>query len=129
MDAYQQAVEYLTANPSEILGSWSRAECLFQFAENSDSPLSVGIDCGCLTMIVDPCEGCVAQTPELTAAIRADKRLPINEMEITVDHLPLMAGWQRRIDKLLNRTPPALDPRLPMPTGDIEIPEPADVLV
>jgi len=47
-----------------------------------------------------------AWTAELTALIRADNRLPGcgDFSEITVDHLPIFAGWQRRIDLALNRT-------------------------
>jgi hypothetical protein len=63
-----------------------------------------------------------APTEELNAAIVADGRIPLTGEDITIDHLPIFAGWQRRIDQVLNRTPRALDPRLPAPKGDIEIP-------
>lgn len=69
-----------------------------------------------------------ASDESLTQLIRLDRRIPDLE-RVTVDHLPIFAGWQRRIDQVLGRTPPPLDPRLPAPTGDIEIPEPAAVLI
>ena len=80
--------------------------------------------CGCLTQVrLRAHDAC---TKELTNAIVGDVRIPKGDDEITPDHLPIFAGWQRRIDVLLNRTPPAMDPRIPLPTGDIEIPEAVD---
>jgi hypothetical protein len=72
---------------------------------------------------------CHAATPELTFAIGNDERLPPDIDKVTVDHLPIFAGWQRRIDQVLGRTPPAMDPRIPLPTGDIEIPAAVPVSV
>jgi ribosomal protein L31 len=130
MDRYQQAVEYLTANPDYIGLAWAgpsavEGGCLFRFASKSGkgSGLPIQDTCGCLTMIRS-ChqEKCESATPELTALIRADERIPKKSIDITPDHLPIFAGWQRRLDQELGRTPLPLDPRLPAPTGDIEIP-------
>lgn len=101
-DKYDEAVAYLTARPDEIYDSWLCAESLFQFVEPID-----GNDekvCGCLTEIRGSYDIC-AWTDELTAAIRADERLPRNAEDITPAHLPVFAEWQRRIDKELGRTP------------------------
>jgi hypothetical protein len=125
MDAYQQAVEYLTANPGEIYEAWEGHRraiggCLFMAASQSGSITGTG--CGCLMMIRSSIICSRAATPELTVAIQNDRRIPGNPREMTVDDLPVFAGWQRRIDQILGRTPPAMDPRIPLPTGDIEIP-------
>ena len=120
-DAYDMAVAYLTEHPNLIREAWKyganfvdgkldsstsdvpalvRAGCLFQFVGNSiDHP-----NCGCLTMVRSGHSS--AATPELRAAILADERLPIMSADITPDHLPIFAGWQRRIDKALNRPAP-----------------------
>jgi hypothetical protein len=123
MDAYQQAVEHLTANPEEIYPAWNHGGrpteqpggVLFR-------PVGTHGNCGCLTQVRTCQYGSEAQTPGLTMGIRADKRIPTRAIDITPDHLPIFAGWQRRIDQILGRTPPAMDLRIPMPTGDIEIP-------
>jgi hypothetical protein len=64
----------------------------------------------------------VAQTDQLTEAIRSDERLVGSEHDVNAEHLPIFAGWQRRIDQILGRTPPPMDSRLMLPKGDIEIP-------
>jgi hypothetical protein len=131
-DAYAQAVEYLTENPGKIWKAWispivSPGGCLFFFCGPHATGRAVpwsGFQCGCVTMVHDD-DDRVAWTPELTAAIKSDARLPYGngtDDHITVDHLPILAGWQRRMDVILGRTPPPLDPRLPAPKGDIEIP-------
>lgn len=124
MDRYQQDVEFLTENPHEIQGAWigalhNRGGSVFSYANLSRA--FDGTACGCLTMI-RLYDYRTAETDLLTQAIRHDARLPETPDKITVDHLPIFAGWQRRIDQELGRTPPPLDPRLPAPKGDIEIP-------
>jgi hypothetical protein len=133
MDRYQQAVEYLTANPEYIDRAWAAPStveggCLFRFANKSGKgsgllEFQTQDNCGCLTMIRS-ChqEQSEAATPELTALIRADERIPKKSSGITPDHLPIFAGWQRRLDQELGRPPLPLDDRLPAPTGDIKIP-------
>jgi len=105
-DKYDKAIAYLTQHPKEIMDAWydggvcqlpsaHPAACLFQYAGNS--PFKC---CGCLTMVKN---GCRAETPELTKAIRADERIPNGCEAITLEHLPVFAEWQRRLDKELNR--------------------------
>jgi hypothetical protein len=125
MDAYQQAVEYLTANPTEI-------HCAWYMGNNTLAPPGsvlfkatghgIYLDrCGCLTQV--KAGQFPAYTPRLTRAILADDRIPLHGRAITVDHLPIFAGWQRRLDQVLGRTPPDLRSDMPLPTGDIPIPE------
>lgn len=122
MDKYDRAVEFLTQNPQMIEEVWDRAKagshpeslknnfnfsdemiqatCLFTSA--SKDPYDVRY--GCLTEIHSKkvCSS-TAQTPELTRAIVEDDRLPSNGADIEVNHLPVFAEWQRRIDKELGR--------------------------
>lgn len=104
-DKYQKAVEYLTRYPEQIGGAWSEplshpSGCLFQFVTPSGKCQHdlYGLAYGCLTTIRD---GFQAHTPELTAAIRADKRIPKCSSLITPRHLPVFAEWQARIDREL----------------------------
>lgn len=110
-DKYERAIEYLTEHPEEIYMSWgsapvrgSKAEvrgvlnqrCLFA---------ATGPDCGCLTQVrtTDVDFAMRAPTLELTEAIRADRRIPSGEEDITVDDLPVFAEWQRKIDAMYER--------------------------
>lgn len=118
-DKYQKAVEYLTKHPGEIFDAWldvneHPAGCLFQFA-NQFGFQRYGYDraswttttiCGCITEI----RGCgyLAETPELTAAIRADKRIPERPDDIKPHHLPVFAEWQARLDRELRCKEPVL---------------------
>jgi len=96
-DKYDEAIAYLTARPDRIYYAWDHPYepmgALFRYA---------GEGCGCLTQIRSDPE-MRAATPELTAAIRADKRIPLSPKDITVELLPIFAEWQRRIDKELGR--------------------------
>lgn len=58
--------------------------------------------CGCITMIRGS-NFYVAATPELTAEIRSDERIPKNADLIRVEHLPVFAEWQRKLDIALDR--------------------------
>lgn len=106
-DKYDLAIEYLTKNPDEILDSWSMiAENetgfpLFQFATVSGEPGD--FEYGCLTQIRNLDHPFHAETPELTEAIRADNRIPRTHRELAVEHLPVFAEWQRKLDRELNR--------------------------
>jgi len=112
MDKYDKAIELLTRadNPRvEIYDAWAQcsthpAGCLFGYVSKNRQqyidkvgPYQV---CGCLTQIRREAE---AETPELTLAIRADKRIPKIPNSITLKDLPVFAEWQRRIDKELGR--------------------------
>jgi len=109
MDKYDEAIEFLKAHPSEIHEAWSEIEddpphpahCLFQ-AATKDGRVDSIASFGCLTQIRGM-GSWDAATPELTEAIRADDRIPGNPLSISVDHLPVFAEWQRRIDRELGR--------------------------
>jgi hypothetical protein len=98
-DAYDDAIAYLTEHPEKIYSEWEWGKTLFEFCGHYGRRF-----CGCLTMIRNGRE--IAETPELTAAIRADARIPTHPRAITVESLPAFAEWQRRIDRELGRTPP-----------------------
>ncbi len=102
-DKYDAAVEYLTTHPDEIQEAWMepvehQAGCLFMHVNG----LSDIDNYGCLTQVKLGTHR--AKTSELTRLIRADYRIPSFFSDITVDDLPVFAGWQRRIDDALGRT-------------------------
>lgn len=109
-DKYDEAVEYLTEHPEEILQAWYLpsgapepdhiGHCLFGIVATHES---IGSHCGCLTQIAACGHYPEAETPELTKAIRADMRIPKKGSLVTVEDLPVFAEWQRRIDKELGR--------------------------
>jgi hypothetical protein len=108
-DKYDRAIAYLRQHPDEIVQAWllSRSHpggCLFSFVSHDRQPLGSHGPCGCPVMIRNPIYKSVAETEHLTAAIRADDRIPMVEKDITLDHLPIFAAWQRRIDRELGRT-------------------------
>jgi hypothetical protein len=108
-DKYDEAVEYLTEHPEMIDAVWNEpdefsAGCLFGFASPDGSRMyAIGNNatCGCLTEV--KAGNFRAYTHELTAAIRADNRIPEDGSEITSADLPVFAEWQRRIDAGLGR--------------------------
>lgn len=104
-DKYDEAIEYLTAHPEHIQQAWmnpcdrERGGCLFQFvAENGEYGTGW---CGCLLTVAALAQPACSEF--LTEAIRADERIPIRQDRITVEHLPIFADWQRRIDAILDR--------------------------
>ncbi len=112
-DRYDRAVDYLTEHPSLIEVAWDHGHvqdveklCLSEDAKEAHRQAGClfGLCCsrfraGCLTQVCH--NGLDAGTPELTAEIRADERIPFNGKDIEVDDLPMFAEWQRRIDKEL----------------------------
>lgn len=103
-DKYDEAIEYLTEHPGGIQAAWScpsgyRGGCLFVYctkdASNRNERRAV---CGCLTQVRNGMHG--AETPELTAEIRADKSVPASRWNITVESLQHFARWQRKLDAL-----------------------------
>lgn len=115
-DKYDEAIAYLTKHPDAIQDAWQagdvheEAGCLFVAVAPEHQlyghsvPFTSGGDCGCLTTIrCGDSRFALAWTKELTEAIRADERIPKDPDDITVEHLPIFAEWQRRIDKELNR--------------------------
>ena len=116
-DIYDEAVAFLTENPDRIYDAWndpciSEGGILFSHVRKpGESTEGVGV-CGCLTQIARGVSDdrwsitYVAQTKELTDAIRADIRIPVSPSYIMVDNLQVFAEWQRRIDKELGRETP-----------------------
>lgn len=96
MDKYDEAIQYLKNHPEEVSTAWGDptdhpAGCLFNYAGPEYSLV------GCLTQVKN---GYLqASTPSLTKRIRADKRIPRNSLDITIDILPVFAEWQRKLDK------------------------------
>lgn len=107
-DGYDLQIAYLTAHPEEIEGQWVRGLGLFAYASKG-RPFSYDVVYdmweGCLTMIRADANRGVVGRPDLTAAIRADKRLPKTVDDVTPRDLPAFAYWQRRLDKELDREP------------------------
>lgn len=106
-DKYDDAVAYLTKYPIGILIAWHQdgpGSELFSFVTRSglNGESANGDTCGCLTQVRN--RTYVAYTDALTAAIRADDRIPKESHEITIEILPVFAEWQRRIDRELGRT-------------------------
>jgi hypothetical protein len=122
MDKYDIAIAYLTENPDQISEAWVRPDgvggCLFQWATPTGGMefTANGQQCGCLPQIrsdvmrsITDKHTFVAATADLTKRIRADHRIPTSDPdgdgvpEITIEHLPMFAEWQRTIDKELDR--------------------------
>jgi hypothetical protein len=114
MDRYDEAIEWLVANPESIHQTWvngrktDRPECLFAFCSPSGSGEG---PCGCLTMVRTYRDSVVINADrsvnyKLTNAVRGDKRIPksIGELEGLRDDelraaLAPIAEWQRRLDR------------------------------
>ncbi len=105
MDKYDEGIEFLQEHPTLIAWSWTRFDPLFQTCSSEGYKGGVhredGKICGCLPQIREG--GYVAELPSLTREIRADKRLPTKVEDITLEHLPVFAEWQRRLDRELGR--------------------------
>lgn len=115
-DDLDEAVGYLETLEGEdfkdtVENDWSDAKPLFSFVNPESAGRSdvwsknyTTIDqrCGCLTMIASNPEHAAFCAPEtvdveLTAAIKADDRLPGDVADIGHQHLPVFAEWQRFI--------------------------------
>lgn len=107
-DQYDKAIQGILKSKDirvRIRQAWatpnlSLVGCLFKFCVPGQHSIWISQHCGygCLTMVkagISP-----AFTKELTAAIRADDRLPTVPKAITPDHLPVFAEWQRRMDEM-----------------------------
>lgn len=110
-DKYDEAIEYLTKHPEEIVLAWYErhtsekqhpAHCLFAMASKTGLSDSGPPTCGCLTQIRGDGRH-IAETEFLTAEIKADLSIPSSIDDVTVHHLPIFARWQRRIDQELGR--------------------------
>lgn len=109
MDRYDKAIANLTerVNAGEadaIQDAWGfpgtdPAGCLFE--STGRNPRDSEDVCGCLTQVRrGDYDG---PTPELTALIRADARIPCGSKQITLADLPVFAEWQRKLDTELGR--------------------------
>ena len=108
-DAYDKAVAWLTENPLEIEDAWcigNEHPAWILFGYCTPSRYSETHSCGCLTMVRGVSWRLAFEDDELTEAIKADERLPRSPGNITPEHLPVFAEWQRRMDKLWNRPAP-----------------------
>lgn len=100
MDKYDEQINRIKAatDPHQaIQEEWGNSKGLFAMVAGSNS--------GCLTMIRNRSElaNGVTGRPDLTSEIERDERLPCKPQYITVDHLPVFAEWQRRLDRELMR--------------------------
>lgn len=100
-DKYDEQIARLLAAPNfqgAVYSDWMCCKGLFAFCTPSGTVAKPpgGGACGCLTMV--KAGGWVAWTPELTAAVRADGRLPKSFLGIEPEQLPAFAEWQRRLD-------------------------------
>ena len=116
MDIYVKAIQYLTENSHEMIDIWDDPKSHFSgvlFRSVTPSGLheytAEGLLCG------DLCEirsfESHAWTNELEEEINKDPRIPKlwanNDYipKLTINHLPIFAEWQRKIDVALDRDP------------------------
>jgi hypothetical protein len=120
-DKYDRAIQYLLEQEKKgglaftraVQSAWGVPDlrdggALFGYCSRSGSDRDAG-NCGCLTQIrLSHREKSnypyLAATPELTAEIVADERIPERASAIEPHHLPVFAEWQRRLDEELCRT-------------------------
>lgn len=119
MDIYDQEILRLADSTADVLDeSWGDIEPLFQMATKNGQPDPCS-RCGCLTMIRGG--SYTATTKELTAAIRADVRIPrwVDQLcegwdslsaEQRIEKLQPFAYWQRRLDVEIRGKTPATEP-------------------
>lgn len=128
-DKYDRAIEYLERNPHNIHDAWGNPETyegrggeLFGFvgpdwksnANSYDVRGEVSGTCGCLQQIrqayaseevdymsdLTDTDMALSFWPRQWARIAMDRRLPADDNEIGLEHLPVFAEWQRKIDDL-----------------------------
>ena len=109
-DGYDEQIAYLTENPHMIQRHWMDRLGCFQIASKNNKPQDEKgiIRFGCLSMIRNNVRDYEAEVERFTEEIRNDFRLPRIPSMITnirIEHLPIFAEWQRKIDKELNRIP------------------------
>lgn len=118
LDCYDRAVGILTRHPHLIPAAWSLVipgpsterrsrlvkycHCLFGYITPDRQLCHCGD--GCLTQIRHLGTWANAGNSEFTKAIQSDTRIP-HGGQVTIDDLPIFAGYQRRADKILNRDP------------------------
>jgi len=128
-DKYDKAIAYLERHPEDIHDAWGnpgtyegRGGELFGFVGPDWSSSSnsyevrgeVSGTCGCLQQIrqaykneevqymneLESTDMALSFWPRQWARIAMDRRLPWNDEEIGLEHLPVFAEWQRKIDDL-----------------------------
>lgn len=108
----EEATSYETSFQAEIADAWNcdyndSKGCLFGYVwhERLDPLKTPEGRVGCLTQI--RAGDRVACTPELTAAIRADERIPSSPEGITKEVIRsgVFQEWQRRIDREVRNLP------------------------
>lgn len=82
---------------SPIYSAWNNTTSILFGRAGKSYFLPDGNICGCLTQVRSYAP---AWTPELTAMIRADDRIPKNGYGITVDNLHVFAEWRRKMDAM-----------------------------
>ena len=107
-DIYDEEIARITrevnaGDTSAIKRAWGRESPLFAFVGPSGTTYHRH-GCGCLTQIREGIASAFARPGvvdvELTIAIRADERIPVNYWEITLEDLPVFAEWQRYAKRL-----------------------------
>lgn len=102
-DGYGKHVTYLKEHPEKVFAHWCNSVGVFRFAGKCGDDGG-----GCLTMIrlgAKTSASYIAATPELTAEIRADERIPFDIHDAKDSDFTVFAEWQRRIDRETGRTP------------------------
>lgn len=110
MDKYDEHIAILkTLDVDKIYKEWLKGHGIFTFASRTGKAVARSDErnIGCLSMIKGS-SSYVAETTELTEAIRADPRIPVVKVEsdvskFTEDNYIAMAEWQRRLDIELER--------------------------
>lgn len=110
MDAYDKAIEFLNQHPDKIADAWFQdgpGKSLFGWCTKSRDMVQ---NCGCLTMVRNGnsnsyrrVEPGLPMSDALNVEISNDERLPDFADDIKLEHLPVFAEWQRRMDDLWDR--------------------------
>lgn len=110
-DRYDLAMAHLNKHPEELedsilfADSYPGGPLFFNAARNPYSYLKVEKGwLGNPVQIREYPDHFVAETDWLTSAILKDDRLPKSAADCRLEHLPVIAQWQRKIDTVLKRT-------------------------
>jgi hypothetical protein len=112
-DIYDLEIERLTADPGQIRNAWLFGTPLFKFVTLDGSNVItsasgkklVDFSIGCLITIRHESGDRAVIHPsindQLTDLIKGDNRIPdVDVTMLSVEHLPLFAAWQRKIDRI-----------------------------
>jgi hypothetical protein len=99
LPAHPKAIAYAWMDPDEAVGG-----CLFNFTglnpKASTETGATGKSIGCLTMIRNRPDVYESFDEALTKEIIADERIPLAQLTIELEHLPVFAEYQRKLDAL-----------------------------